>query len=265
MQAQNWKGIKASVFSRFLERSLPGMAVGQDLSLLANPTEEIKDSIARGKPVRLFQTAGTAALPALKKPPRRLDENYLYSTRAFQAGALAATDYRFFQNAIGQSGVGDGFPAGITLDDLENNMDVGGQIAQGKNFVFRQVGISFNATVAVGNLAQLMDAGALRFSKQGDQYMLRHGPVRLWPGGSGVSGFSTATSITGAHNGHADPRAVRALRVPRVIKEKESFAYIYHVPRPNFAGDNSTAYTIAAPGVLMTIWLWGGQMDTIPG
>ena len=265
---ENWSSIKDSVLASFIDRSLPAVG-GAELAILANPTEELIDAHKRGKRAKLFMAKGTALVPAAvvpKGPPRRLEENYLYSTRAFQAGALSATDYRFFQNAIGQAGSSDGFPAAVvSLDDLETNMDVGGQIAQGKNFVFKQVGISFNASISVANLTTLMDAGALRFSKQGDQFSLRHGPARLWPGGTGVTGFSTATSVTGAHNGSADPRAVRTLRVPRVIKEKESFAYIYHVPRTVFAGDGSTAFSVAAPGALMTIWLWGGQMDKIPG
>jgi hypothetical protein len=267
----NWAGIKQSVFSRFLDRSVPHVG-GANLSVIENPTEEIVDGLARNKPAKLYMAGRqlTPNVPAIGggRPavgPRRLEQNYLYSTRAFQAGALAANDYRFFQNAIGQSGLSDGFPSTIVLTDLETNMDVGGQIAQGKNFCFSQIGISFNTKIDVGNISTLLDAGSLRFSKQGDQYQLRHGPARFWPGGTGVSGFSTATSVTGAHNGIADPRAVRELRVPRVIKEKESFAYIFSVPRTTQANDGSTAYTIVAPGVVMTIWLWGGQMDVIPG
>jgi hypothetical protein len=261
-----WSQVRESTLSAFIARSFPSLlnAGHTGLEVLANPTEEIMDGIARRKPVRLFQqgAAGTAS----GGKARRLEENYLYATRAFQAGNLAATDHRFFQNAIGQNPAGDGFPAAVTaLDDLETNMDVGGQIAQGKNFAFRQVGLSFNAGIGVANLAVMLDAGALRFSKQGDQYQLRHGPARLWPGGTGIAGFSTANAVNGAHNGAADPRAVRSLRVPRIIKQKESFSYIYHVPRTFFAADGTTTFAITAPGVLMTVWLWGGQMDVIPG
>jgi hypothetical protein len=257
-----WNQVRDSVVHRFIERSL---AHGQleGLEVYSQPTEEIADSLARKRQVKLYQQAAGGAA----KPQRRLEENYLYSTRAFQAASpLVASDYRFFQNAIGQNPAGDGFPAAITaLDDLETNMDVGGQAAQGKNFAFRQVGLSFNASIATANLATLLDAGSLRFSKQGDQFVLRHGPARLWPGGTGIAGYSTATGVTAAHNGAADPRAVRSLRVPRVIKQKESFSYIYHVPRTVFGGDGTTAFAIVAPGALMTIWLWGGVMDRIPG
>lgn len=270
----NWSAVKQSAISRFLDRSAPFLN-GGSLGIINESTEEIVDGLKRRGQVKLHMAGATpnalavmgaaASAAAAAAGPRRLEDNYLYSTRCFQAGAMTATDFRFFQNAIGQSGTSDGFPSNITLDDLETNMDVGGQIAQGKNFCFGQVGASFNSKIDVGNLGTLLDAGSLRFTKQGDQYQLRHGPLRLWPGGTGMSGFSTATAVTAAHNGHADPRAVRKLRVPRVIKEKESFSYVYHVPRTFQANDGSTAFSIVAPGALMTIWLWGGVMDNIPG
>jgi hypothetical protein len=157
-------------------------------------------------------------------------------------------------------------------------MDVGGQIAQGKNFVFKQVGVSFNAEILTGDLEQLMDAGSIRYSKQGDQYVLRQGPARMWPGGIGPSGFAATLAagpkVEAAHSGNADPRAARTLKVARVIKEKESFAYIYAVPRATRGGAGAVAWAIngglasgvaGTPGALMTIWMWGGQFDTIPG
>lgn len=272
---KSWQGhVRDSVLSAFIDKTFPHLG-GASIGIIENPTEEIAHNLStKGHSQRLFMARNTAAVAPVaivpKGPPKRLEENYLYASRAFITGALSAADYRFFQNAIGQSGTSDGFPSGVTsLDDLETNMDVGGQIAQGKNFVLSSIGISFNASASAANVAALMDAGALRFSKQGDQYVLRHGPARLWPGGIGVSGFAattaSTTTIQGAHNGVADPRATRHLKVPRVIKEKESFAYIYHVPRTVASWDGATAFSLAAPGVTMTIWLWGGQLDVIPG
>jgi hypothetical protein len=252
---QKWQDIKASAVQRFAAAHFGG-----PVAVYENPTEEL---IAAGK----ARKAITLHQRGMEVGPRRLEENYLYSTRRFASGALGSTEYRFFQNAIGQDGTGDGFAGGTTLTDLETNMDVGGQIAQGKSFIFRQIGVSFNSDITTGDLAQLMDAGALRFSKQGDQYNLRHGPLRLWPGGTGISGFATttvaATTVQGAHNGNADIRAVRNLRVPRVIRQKESFAYVYNVPRTTrFSTAGVFTLTNAC---LMTVWLWGGQMDRIPG
>lgn len=249
-----WRDIKESAIQRFAAQCF-----GPAVSVLENPTEELVHDLSKGKQVVLHQRG-------MARGPRRLEENYLYSTRRFASGALGATEYRFFQNAIGQDGAGDGFAAGTTLTDLENNMDVGGQIAQGKSFVFRQIGVSFNADIVTGDLVQMMDAGALRFSKQGDQYNLRHGPLRLWPGGTGAAGYAAtgnAVTIESSHNGSADIRAVRNLRVPRVIRQKESFSYVYNVPRTT-RFSTAGVFTLTN-NVLMTVWLWGGQMDRIPG
>jgi hypothetical protein len=234
---------------------------GQPISVFENPTEEIISSLKKGRGARLY---------AQGRAPTRLEENYLYASRGFTLGAIAAGDNRFFQNAQGQPGAADGFAAaGFVLTDLETNMDVGGQIAQGKNFVFKQIGVSFNAEILTGDVVQLMDAGSLRYTKQGDQYTLRHGPVRLWPGGTGASGYAAttvaATTIAAAHNGVADMRSSRMLKVARVIREKESFAYIYAVPRATRqAGAAPAAWTLVG-NCVMTVWLWGGQFDTIPG
>lgn len=251
-----------AAIGRFAERCREFGETG--IQVLANPTEEIVRDLQRGKGVRLFQ-AGAG------KPPTRLEENYLYSSRAFTEGAgnFVAGDYRFFQNAVGQAGAADGFSAaGMILTDLETNMDVGGQIAQGKNFVFKQVGISFGAEALQEDVAQLMDAGALRYSKQGDQFTLKHGPARLWPGGTGVSSYAGAAAAVGS-NGTPDVRAVRQLKVARVIREKESFAYIYSVPRSvRQVGPGAPNVPVAwelTNSTVMTVWLWGGQFDTIPG
>ena len=270
MTIRNWQRAKELAAAAFLERSAGNTSV--PIEVYENPTEEIVDETQRkGRVPKLFLAGGE------KRAPKRLEENYLYATRRFPgavdnvigAGALAAGDFRFFQNAIGQPGTGDGFPTGFILSSNETNMDVGGQIAQGKNFAMRGIGISFNTEAAVGDIAQVLDAAALEFSKQGDQYRLRHGPTRLWPGGVGISGFAArdgdaAPTVTSAvSNGVADPRALRWLRVPRMIREKESFSYIFAVPLATRSIDG-TAWALGQ-FVTATIHLWGGQLDVIPG
>lgn len=253
---------------RVLDAFISRAHVGLPLEVYENPTEEIVDGMTRKGRVRLFQRGSRGQN---QKAPKRLEENYLFATRRFPAavnntigaGALPAGPVRFFQNAIGQPGTGDGFPTGFVLSSRETNMDVGGQIAQGKNFFLRSIGISFNTEALAGNVEQVLDAAALLFSKQGDQYVLRHGPLFLWPGGTGVDGFTTATATTAAHNGIADPRAVRSLRVPRIIREKESFSYIMDFPLAVRA-TNGTAWALS-DFVTCTVHLWGSQLDLIPG
>jgi hypothetical protein len=257
--------IKDAVFDRFRSRAAPGLA---DVEIYENPTEEIIEEMRSGRGVKLWAQGRKGEQ---RKRPKRLEENYLYSTRRFPAandnvigaGAITAGVYRFFQNQVGAQGNADGFPTGFVLTDLETNMDVGGQIAQGKNFYMRSVGISFNTEAFADNIEQVLDASALVFTKQGVQYSLRHGPARLWPGGVGVGGFSTRTAVETAHNGLNDPRAQRSLRVPRIIREKESFAYQFNVPLA-VRSTNGSAWAMS-DFVTCTIHLWGSQLDLIPG
>ena len=278
----NLNELKQSVLHGFLDRCVQvggmGLDVARNLKVFANPTEEMVEAGQSGKSVKLF-ARGARMMAVATGAKARLEENYLFDTRRFPtfvAGeAFPVTinpgEYLFFQNAVGQPAVNNGFGSIITvMTELETNMDVAGQIAQGKNFVFNQIGVSFNADCTTANAAVLMEMGALRFEKQGGQYTLRHGPIRQWPGGTGVAGYAAttvaATTLESAHNGTADIRAPRKLAIPRVIREKESFAYKYIVPRSsrNTAGAAAANGQITIGAALMTIWLWGGQQDAIP-
>lgn len=268
--------IKQSVIASFLERTknIGGLALAKGVKFYQNSTEEIREAAKSGRPIRMFAAGHTLAVSGGAKA--RLEENYLFDTRRFPTfvsgesfpANIASGDYMFFQNAVGQPAINNGFGSAIVaMTELETNMDVAGQIAQGKNFVFNQIGISFNADAASADIAVLMEMGALRYEKQGGQTTLRHGPVRQWPGGTGVAGFSGATNVGQAGNGIADIRATRKLAIPRVIREKESFAYKYVVPRNIRNTNGSTSATTTATvtaATLMTIWLWGGQQDAIP-
>lgn len=240
------------------------------VALYENPTEEILEAAGKGKPIKMF-ARGQRMLAGGAGAKARLEENYLFDTRRFPSATnntlpgapnIPQGDSPFFSLAVGQDGATNGFPTGFRMGQTETNMDTPNEIAQGKDYVLVQIGVSFSADAITGDVAQLMDAGALRFEKQGGQYTLRHGPVRLWPGGTGIAGYTTATATTAAHNGSADIRAVRRLTVPRVLRQKETFAYQYNVPRTTKATDgtnwNLTGFT------LMTVWLWGGQQDSIP-
>lgn len=233
------------------------------VSLFAQSTEEIQDEIKRGRGT-IQLAAGRQMLADGSGAKARLEENYLFDTRRFASGALGAGEYNYFASAIGQPGTNNGFVAPMVMSEVETNMDTPSQIPQGKDFVMTQVGLSFNANALTADIALLLEAGALRFSKQGGQYTIKHGVGRLWPGGSGVTGFAgAAATAVAASNGNADIRAVRKLTVPRVLRSKDTFAYIYYVPRAVSNLDNSTAITLTA-NTLLTVWLWGAQRDTIP-
>lgn len=266
MQTNPVASLSQRAIAAFMNRC--GLA-GAPILLHENPTEEILEARQRRKSIKLF-ARGAQQLAGARGAKARLEENYLFDTRRFPAaiddtlgaGALAQGDSAYFGLAVGNNGATNGFPQGFVMGQTETNMDTPNEIAQGKDYVLNQIGVSFNAEASRDNVAILMDAGALRFEKQGAQFTLRHGPVRLWPGGTGIAGFTSATNSESAHNGSADIRAVRRLSIPRVLRSKETFSYQYNVPRTVRATDG-TAWALSA-FTLMTIWLWGGQQDAIP-
>lgn len=205
----------------------------------------------------------------------RLEENYFYSSRRFPGltnntiggGAVTAGNFSLFNKGVGEDGAGLGFPSGTSLTQAETNLEVGGYLPQGSNFVGRQLGVSFNADASAADLQQFVDVASLIFTKAGGQFALSQGPVKLWPGGTGIAGFAGgaagegADPVASAHNGAADIRAVRSLKIPRILREREVFSYGINVARTTKARDG---VAIALSNFLVaTIWLYGGQKNTI--
>lgn len=265
--------VKDAVVQRFMSGLRP------DAMLIENPTEEIEDAIARKRPLRLFGTSAGARIRGQvmglrnygERGKARDDKNYLFSTRrypsaqnnAIGAGAIPAGQYRFFSVAIGQDGASAGFPPGFEYSTPETNLDIPAQVPQGKGFILFQEGVSFNAEALKADIAQVLDSGALRYETQGAQFGIRKGPLLFWPGGQGIAGFSDIQGNESAHNGVADPNAVRNLgRMPRVIRPLQNFAYIHEVPRGTKATDG-TPWALSN-FVEARVWMWGEQVDKIP-
>jgi hypothetical protein len=257
--------IQKSALYSFLGRCAG--SVRDRVHVLQNPTEDIVEELHNGPKgkTKLF-FAGAVGARA------RLEENYLFDTRRFPsfvtgetfAANLLSGDYIYFMNAQGSPAANNGFsPVAVpVMSDVETNMDTPGQVPQGKNFVMTQVGVSFNSDIVTADAATLLEAGAIRFAKQGGQFTIRHGTPKMWGGGMGImTSLATASPAT---NGNPDIRAVRKLAVPRVLGQRDQFSYTYIVPRitRNTLGA-ITQMTLSAP-CIMTIWLWGGQEDSIP-
>jgi hypothetical protein len=276
--------------------SLPA-GIRDNVAILQNPTSELREELADAKGggkgwrdvamfaqnfrQRRFATVGQPAGQPRRNQSSgnaRLEENYFYSTRRFPVlttntiggGGLVAGTFPFFTKGVNDDGVGLGFPTGFSLTGAETNLEVGGSIPQGTSFVFNQLGITFESDIATADLAIMLDAATLAFSKAGGQFNLFHGPLKMWPGGMGIEGYAAASTtasattinIQAAHNGKADIRAVRQLKIPRVLREKETFNYSVVIHRGTKAKDGST---IALSNfVLPTIWLFGGQRNVIP-
>jgi hypothetical protein len=254
------------------------LGIAGNAAISESATEDLLEDLYAGRKPRLF-----GQNPARPRVKGRIEENYLYSTRRFPqdaddtigAGAIAAGDYTYFGTGIGDLATTMGYSglaAGTTnLSPLQTNMDRGGKIPNGRGFKLYELAVSFNAragSIAAGadNIAQCLDALSMRFEKQGGQLVIQHGPIRNWPGGVGVSGFSTttvaATSIAGAHSGDADLRGVRRFRLPRILSANESFAYILSAPSANSYA-TGTAWALTNY-VEICIWLYGYAFDRIP-
>lgn len=205
----------------------------------------------------------------------RLEENYFYSSRRFPSGTdntigggtLTAGNFALFNKGVGEDGSGLGFPTGSSLTLAETNLDVGGYLPQGSNFVGKQLGVSFNSDIATADIAPFIDVASLIFSKAGGQFQMNQGPLKFWPGGTGVDGYAAAAvggtplAQTAAHNGASDIRAVRTLRIPRILREKEVFSYGINVARTTTA--RAGASIALSNFIVATIWLFGGQKNTI--
>src|SRR5262249_51320598 len=140
----------------------------------------------------------------------RVEENYLYYTRRFPqntanntigAGAVLAQDYLYFANGVGDQGSAAGYFSIANLTYTQTNMASGGKVPTGRGYRMFDIGISFNAEAKVPDIAQMLDSCNLRFEKQASQLVLQHGPLKLWPGGTGIYANTTATATTAASNG----------------------------------------------------------------
>jgi hypothetical protein len=231
-----------------------------------NPTEELAHMAQRGAgSVHKWGAGGHKK----ERVPRRDEENYLFSTRRFPVsavvnpgpGGIAGGDYLFFNVGIGGDSTSAGFPTGFNYSELETNLQTASVIPQGQAFRMKQLGISFNAEALASDIQQVVDAGSILLTKQAGQWSMRHGPAQFWPGGMGVVMASQNQGVNSAHNGIADWKSARYLKIPRDIHNLENFNYTYKVPRSTRATDG-TLWSVNP--IEMRIWLWGLQVDRIP-
>jgi hypothetical protein len=282
--------IPRDVIGAFNAKLPPGLR-GR-VAILENPTSELREELAaakarddRDRGVCLYaQNFRARRFARPQQQPgathtgsgkARLEENYFYSTRRFPqlttntigGGGLTAGSFPFFTKGLNDDGSAVGFASGFILGLPETNLEAGGgSVPQGTSFVFNQLGVSFESDIKTVDLAVMLDAVTLGFSKAGGQFSINHGPLKMWPGGMGIQGYAAttvaATTVEAAHNGAADPRAVRVLKIPRILREKEVFQYNMLIARTTKAKDGST---IALTNfVCPTIWLFGGQRNVIP-
>jgi len=252
----------------FLQRFAPGHRV----SLLENSTEELLHDTARGKRPKLFAMAQNPMADDAAVLGR-VEENYLYSTRRFPlntanntigAGAVAAQDYLYFTFGLGDIGTAAGYFSIANLTLQQTNMASGGKIPNGRGFRLFDLGISFNAQAVGTDIAQMLDIGNLRFEKQNSTLVVQHGPLKFWPGGTGIYGYAattaTTTTLQAASNGMPALTNVRRFRSPRVLSANDQFQYVINCAA---ATPNSNTTVALGSFVECTIWLFGQVLDKI--
>lgn len=255
--AQKWGAVDS-----FLDRLGPGARV----KLYQNATEELQHDLSRGRKPKLYGMADAVA--------GRIEENYLYYTRRFPlntanntigSGAVAAQDYLYFINGIGDQGSAAGYFSLANLTLQQTNMASGGKIPTGRGFQLYELGITFNAQAVGGDVAQLMDVANLRFEKQNSSLVIQHGPIKMWPGGMGMYGFAattaSATTIQTASNGMPAITNARRFNNPRVLSANEQFQYVVNAAA---ATPNVNTTVALSAFVELTIWLYGRVLDRIP-
>lgn len=261
---------------------LPGLmariaaAMGPRTLILENSTEELDDAVSKGKKPKLFgfgdgPFAGQAGQGGVLG---RLEENYLYSTRRFPnntanntigSGAVTAGDYPFFTNGVGDQGSTAGYFSLSNLTYQQTNMAPSGKIPTGRGFKLYDLAVSFNAGAIGSDIAQLLDTCNLRFQKQAGQLVVQHGPIILWPGGVGLSGYAattaTTTTLQAATSGAPNLTNARRSRNPRILSANDDFSYIVNAAA---ATPNSNTTVALSAFLEMRIWLWGFVLDKIP-
>ena len=248
----------------FLRRLGPGAKVG----FIEPSTEDLLHDLGRGRKPKLHRMADSGVVG-------RIEDNYLYYTRRFPlnttnntigGGALSAQDYLYFINGLGDQGSAAGYFSISNLTLQQTNMASGGKVPTGRGYQLFDLGISFNSQAVVGDVAQCCDVMNLRFEKQNSSLVIQHGPIKFWPGGTGIYGYAattaTTTTIAAASNGMPALTNARRFSQPRVLNANDQFSYIINAAATT---PNVNATVALSAFVEITIWLFGKCVDRIPG
>lgn len=264
--------LKAAV-GTYVRRQL-GLAPGALMHIFNADTDQVHERLEAGEKPTIARKGKILHMADGPTSDVRADENYLFSTRRFPSntanntigsGAVVAGDYPFFTFGVGDLGTVAGYFSLTNLTNQQTNMDAGGKIALGRGFEMYSLGVSFNAAAINADIVQLMDTMNLRFDKQGGQYIIQHGPLKMWPGGTGSYGFAattaTTTTLQAASNGMPAVTNQRTLRLPRVLSANETFAYIINAAANT---PNVNAAVALSAFVEVTIWLFGYVLNRVP-
>lgn len=260
--------MKDGVGKHFLKRAaLAGLA---KISFLEAPFEELDEE--RTKRARRGERSEQRfhAMAAGGSGQIRADDNYLYSTRRFPGntsnntiggGTLAGGANQYFTSGINDAGSQMGYFSIANLSYQQTNMGPKGQIPSGQGYEMHELGVSFNANAKVADILQLLDVTSMTFNMQIGGYLIYHGPIIGWPGGTGPYGFAgvattaatTTINVQAASNGMPSPASVRRLSQPRVFAPTDNFSYNLE-QTANLPADNSAVALSAFTEIRLSLF-----------
>lgn len=155
-----------------------------------------------GKPVPLTQNGGVDINALIKGMVSRDVWTYYY-TLNIPAGTTVVSQYALFNYTSGQT---DPYNAGVTLSKVQTNMP--SSASQGfsapRDLVLDSIGYSFSQDTILADQQAFVKNSFFEF-KILDKIFFE-GPLTLFPSGTGLTGYSTATSQQAWQNGEVSIR-----------------------------------------------------------
>lgn len=198
---------------------------------------------------------GVQDLPAAFQ---RTGTNYLYSSYCFAAGAIAATDYDTFVNAVGDSGQGFAVPLTNYLTNLDSG---GGRVPDGESWVITHGGVVIDPGAGYDDAITLSRVLTLYFHKKSMRRYL--GPTPFWPGGSGLTGMGVSTTVAATTlvpavtNGVPAAGALTRFVKPLILASGEQFKF-------GFQCSNHLGAVNINADVILQVKLYGLFYEAIP-
>lgn len=147
--------------------------------------------------------------PSLPGTLERIDQQIYDSGDIVSA---STTSLEYFTTPVGQ---------GSTAKTLINtNMRQAGLLPSPEKFIINRIGLYVSSAV-VADVFAIQSKVLWTFFVNAKRYQI--GPVFYYPSGFGISGFSTATAVTGVTNGFPGELGVRSLLEPIPLEPLDPF------------------------------------------
>lgn len=152
----------------------------------------------------------------------RQSTSFLYSANKLPT-ALVVGDYDFFVVGVGQ--IGQGYATALTK--TETNLQTARRIPDQERWQIREMGFYMASATVLADARKILDNGYLWLDKP--DFTFTFGSPAFYPGGAGLSGFSSDTTglPTVVTNGWPTATARVKLKTPILLDPGETFAFHY--------------------------------------